>query len=49
MMHCDDRLIAALYVLTHYPASDPSTGSLDIIAANEKAGVVVILTDERPE
>ncbi len=39
-LHCDDRLIAALYVLYHYPAS--RADDLDAIAINPKAVVLVL-------
>lgn len=37
---CDDRLIAALYVLTHYPASDGDEAIL--VARNQRSGVAVV-------
>lgn len=41
-MHCDDRLVAALYVLYHYPAVDPTGGPVDVLVANASAGVVTL-------
>jgi hypothetical protein len=43
-MHCDQRLVAALYVAYHYDAQDPA--ELDAVALKPGAAVVVIKTGE---
>jgi len=42
-VHCDDRLVAALYVLYHYPAQPPS--AVETVVNNDKAGIVVVRVD----
>lgn len=39
-LHCDDRLVAALYVLYHYPPNEP--GNVECVAHNGRAGVFVL-------
>lgn len=47
MMHCDDRLIAALYILYHYPPSEPE--DLEVIVSHAQSAIVAIKLTERPE
>lgn len=39
-LHCDDRLVAALYVLYHYPPNKP--GNVEPVVHNGRAGVFVL-------
>jgi hypothetical protein len=43
-LHCADRMVAALYVLYHYPADKP--GDAESIVHNGRAGVFVARATE---
>jgi hypothetical protein len=46
-VHCDDRLVAALYCLYHYPANDPSEA--EVIVSKPGGAAVLVVNMRRPE
>lgn len=48
-VHCDDRLVAALYVAAHWPASDPAHAQPVAVVGDKAVLVVTVPADTKSE